>query len=457
MSLTAIVWLCAFAAFAMLAFRRPSWGIALYLLVFYVDPNFWWWGRPISAAFGQHLSITAALIFAAAALLRGPRLRPQEKRLFFVLIIYALSATIVHFALAANPERSARGLDLLWKNIGLLFLIITSIRDRVDWKIFIYAIVIGSLYIGYEMVVNDRGSFSAGRYERRVAAGVTDANYLAGLLSLAVPLAGALLLIGEKRERLLAMVTLPLVCDTIVLCDSRGGFLALLAGGAWLLIAASGRMRRYALTGLFLGMLAVPVLVRDPRIIDRFLTTFAPAEERDASAQSRLDLWMAGMRMLGDYPLGSGAEAAFKSDRGSRYIGQNRAIHNGYLDVACAWGIQGAALYVLALWLAWRRLRKATRNVSEHEGGQRMAFWGACVQAAFVTQLVSALFISSFDGEWFFWMIGLILGYNRLCGPESLSVPTVDHAHASASRGCPWTPARRPWGTVPVRPQTSDG
>ena len=216
MSLTAIVWLFSFATFAILAFRRPAWGIALYLLVFYVDPNFWWWGRPIRTTFGIHFSITAALIFAAAVFANGPRLRLRERKIFTLLVCYALIATAVHFALACNPERSARNLDLLWKNLGLLFLIATSIRDRVDWKILLYSILIGSIYLGYEMIINERGQFRSGRLEKAVASGVSDSEFLAGLLALTVPLAGAMLLVGNKWERILALVALGLSFETIV-------------------------------------------------------------------------------------------------------------------------------------------------------------------------------------------------------------------------------------------------
>ena len=423
MGLTTLVWLCTFAVLALLSFRRASWGIALYLLVFYVDPNFWWWGGPIRDMFGMRLSLTAALILTVAVLRSGLRLRPQERKVFLVLLLYGLNATVVHVLFASNPERSANNLDLLWKNIGLLLLIVASIKDRVDWRIFIYSIVIGSLYIGYELAFNQRGGSSAGRLERSIASGVGDSNYVAGFLSLAVPLAGALLLLGKKWEKLLALVMLVLVCDTIVLCNSRGGFLALLAGGAWLLLTARGRARRYAITGLLLGVLAGIVLVRDERIVERFLTTFSPAEERATTATSRLEYWAAGSRMLRDHPLGLGGEAAFKSDAGFKYIqplGEvgYRAIHNGYLDVACAWGVQGAALYGLAICLAWRILRKAVSQASRRADWKAI-FWGRCIEAALVTQLVSAMFLSSFDGEWFFWTMALAIGFERIHGTQT--------------------------------------
>ena len=107
-----------------LAFFRPAWGVAVYMLTVFLCPPFWWWGDPIRDTLGMQLSIAAALIFAAAALTKGPRIQPQERGVFVVLLLYAISATMVHFALAVNPERSAKNLDLLWKNIGLLFLIV---------------------------------------------------------------------------------------------------------------------------------------------------------------------------------------------------------------------------------------------------------------------------------------------------------------------------------------------
>lgn len=422
MSLTALVWLVCYLVLVALAFVRPAWGIALYLLTFYLAPQFWWWGDTLTSLMGDRINLATALIFAMAVLVgtlaNYERLSAFELKLFFLLVLYAVNATLIHYANANNPERSLESMVMLWKQIGLLLLIVCSLRSRFDMQLFIAAVLLGSLYFGYEVVINDRGSFSGGRMEGIGAPGAGEANYLAGLMLFCIPLAGNWLFFGNWRQRVLSIVTLVLILEVVLRCNSRGAYLGLICGGIYLLMAASGRARRYAVYGVVLGAVAALSMARDEDIRSRFLSIFASAEHRDASAQSRLDYWSTGLRMIGDHPAGTGGQAAFKSSLGVKYlrtIGVNtrRAVHNGYLDIAAAWGIQGFLLYLGAIGLTWWEVRKGIVE-AKRRGQHELAFFGACIQAVLVTQLVSALFISSLDGEWFFWWFGLAVGYRRI-------------------------------------------
>ena len=419
MSLTALAWLACFGVLALATFKRPAWGIALYMLTYYACPVLWWWGGPISAVFGHRVSLLATVIFAAAlfgtqtAIWEG--LSRSQRTILLALLLYALNATLVHVLFAANPERSAKGLTLLWKYVGLLLLICAAVRTRYDFKILVWSIILGSLYIGYEVVINKRGY--GGRLEHIGAPGARESNYLAGLMCLALPLAGYWLFFGSRWVRVASLVVLVLVFEVVLRCNSRGAFLGLMAGGGWILIVSRGKTRRYAICGVLLALLAASFMVKDEAIKERFLSTFVPAEERDTSAQLRLDAWGAAIEMIRDYPYGRGAEAAFKSEVGARYVApfidHGLAVHQGYLDIAASWGIQGVVLYLLIILYAWVVTDKTCR-AAKQRGDPSSVFLGACLQASLITQLVACAFISSLDGEWFFWYFALATGYARL-------------------------------------------
>jgi len=426
MSLTAILWLSLFVAFAALVLHRSSWAIPLYMLTFYAHPPGWWWGRGALTTIGIRWNLVAALIFAVGVLL-DLRRNPEDaqgatRRVLKLLLLYAIVASAVHFLLVRGPSadihRSYEGLVLLWKQFGLLFLMCLAVRDEFDLKLLIYSLVVGAGYIGYEVVVNNRGHFEGSRLEGIQIAGAAESNYMAGLLCLSLVMGGCLLLIGKRREKIVALLLLPLIFDVILRCNSRGAFLALIVAGAWLVIRSRARIRRYALAAIALGGLAAFVQIGDQRIIDRFMSTFVSAEERDVSAQSRITLWREAVKMIGDYPLGSGAEAAFKSHRGVHYlydigIPGTKAVHNGYLDIAASWGLQGLIIYLAAIFFAWLYLRAAIVQVHSR-GDERIAFLGVCIEAALITQLGACMFISSLDGEWFYWWIAMALGYHRI-------------------------------------------
>ena len=446
MSLTALIWFGLFALLSMLAMLRPAWGVALFLMTFYASPHFWWWGDGVTGIIGNRANLIAALIFAVAVLVNGTstaeRLTQTQRNLLLILLVYALNATMVHLFFAANPPRSLNGMTMLWKQVGLLLLMVLSVRDSRDVEILIGSIITGTLYIGYEAVINDRGSITASRLEGIGAPGAAESNYLAGLMLLAVPLAGYWLFFGSWKLRLLAVPALVLIFEVILRCNSRGAFLATLAAGGWLLIAARGRARKYALYGVVLGLAAAFFMIGDQDIVDRFWTTFASGEERDHSAESRIDFWGAAVRMIAAHPVGSGAEAAFKSDLGAGYISAyhagHKAVHQGYLDIAASWGLQGLALYmgaiVISFVVADRRVREARR-----QGDDRTAFLGACIQSTLIGQLLSSMFISSLDGEWFFWTFALTTAYAKVYvgNPQQTCVLIPVQISGAASRPQP--------------------
>lgn len=422
MNLTSIVWLGLFGLFSVLVFRRSSWGIPLYMTAYFAHPPNWWWGQGFLTSTGVRWNLLAALIFAFGVLC-DPRPKAEKKenstsQCFWLLLAYALNASVVHLLFAVNPDRSLEGLVLLWKQVGLFLLIWIALRDEFDMKILIYSVIIGSLYIGYEVVINGRGHFVGSRLEGVGIPGAAESNYLAALLCLSIPLAGGLLLVGNRWERMLAFVSIPFILETILRCNSRAAFLGLIIGAAWLLFRSYGKVRKYAFVGVALGACAAFMMIGDQRIIDRFLSTFAGAEQRDKSAESRLDFWMAASNMIADNPLGSGAEAAFKSELGLKYIawmreGRQRAVHNGFLDIAASWGIQGLILFLSTIYIA-RRGARCTITWARAQSQETIAFLGICIDAALITQLINTMFISSLDGEWFYWWIALGLAYRRI-------------------------------------------
>lgn len=422
MTTTAIVWLMAFLFFTALTFRRSAWGVPLYMCTYFAHPPNWWWGHGFLTSSGIRWNLMAALIFAAGVIFdprpKGERSETSTTRAFWLLLIYGVNASLVHLAGAANPDRSWEGLMLMWKQIGLFVLLWLSIRDEFDLKLLLYSIMMGSLYIAYEVVVNGRGHFAGSRLEGVGIPGAQESNYLAALLSLCIPIAGGLLLTGNKWEKIFAFVTLPLVLEVILRCNSRGAFLGLLVGAGWLIARSSGKIRKYAMIGVALGGMAAYTMIGDARIIDRFMSTFASDEERDRSADSRLVYWAAAMDMISDNPMGSGAEAAFKSDKGMEYLAQSgeyryRAVHNGFLDIAASWGLQGLTLFIAAILVARRGARCAI-TWARSQSQEVIAFMGICIDATLMVQLVCSMFISSLDGEWFYWWIAMGLAYRRI-------------------------------------------
>lgn len=421
MNLTLLLFLIGVLTCALLAFRRPSWGVALYMLTYFLAPPFWWWGKSVA---DYRWNLLASLVILGSVIMNGAfqdsrfTLHRPSKRFLMLSAWIALNATLVHFLLAPIAEISSVGYVLLLKMLLLLNLMVACIRDETDLKIIVLAIVLGAAYIGYEATINDRGGIKGGRLEGIGTASASTSNDLACLMVSSALLVGPLFLFGTRYQKLVAVIAGPLILNVILLCNSRGALLGLVVAGITYILGAPGSIRVHAYKIAALGALAGFLLLGDPRIVERFLTTFNDAESRDNSATSRTQYWQAGMMLVADQPLGSGGHA-FKNVYGAGYIErvtgtrEARSVHQGYINEACEWGGQGLLLrlllFAMALYLAWQASRGAM-----HAGQWYVGAVALSVLAGLSALMTQALFGNFLASEWGIWMIALACGCHRL-------------------------------------------
>src|SRR5690606_36649601 len=141
-----------------------------------------------------------------------------------------INATFIHYVLAADRGISLDTYVELLKFVVLYFLMMSAIRDRRDLQIVLVAMAFGAGYLGYEVPINERGTFTAGRLEGVGAPGADTANGLASMLLLVLPLIGSLFIDGKRWHKILVMLGAPMALNVILMCNSRGAFLGLVGG-----------------------------------------------------------------------------------------------------------------------------------------------------------------------------------------------------------------------------------
>jgi O-antigen ligase len=171
------------------------------------------------------------------------------------------------------------------------------------------------------------------------------------------------------------------------------------------------------------------LLLGDPEILSRFVTTFTGSEERDQSASSRFTFWQAGFRLLNDYPLGAGG-GAFKFTLGSRYLSElvgvedadSRSLHNGFITEATDWGIQGFLLKMFAFGVA---LSIGYRTAEKCRKEERLldALLGICLVTTAIGYLIHCMFGAFLDHEWGYWILALLVRYGALYENAAEVVP----------------------------------
>lgn len=347
----------------------------------------------------------------------------RRRAIMFVLLA-AVNAIFVHYSfapLAPAVSQSFKPFKLLLKFTLLFFLLVAAIRSRRDFAIICMTLCLGIGYWGWEVYVNDRGTMHAGRLEGLGGPGATDANHMASAMVTILPLSGGLLFTGRLPTKIIAAAIAVLATNTILLCNSRGAMLSVIASGIVLIVTARGKLRKKAFIGVVLGSTTAFMLMGDPEIFERFKSIFVGAEERDASASSRIEFWKAGFRMLEDWPFGAGGDGFKRA--GGKYmskeqIGSGRSVHNGFINEMCEWGYQGFTLRILfIIWCCWACYK--TMDYQRQPGGdENMAFFGSCTLAAMAAFLGTCMFGDYMDNEWGYWIAALCLAYSRNYGKK---------------------------------------
>lgn len=450
MSLSALVWVALALGLIVMSLRRAAYAVALYMLTFFAAPHLWWWGRDLPRL---RYAIIAGVVLIGAVALSRSQSQPDssERRLTRVdwsAIGIALNATLVHLLISSTPSVSINDYVELLKYVLLFFLISRAIQSREDLRVVVMSVALAAAYIGYEVTINERGDFSGSRLEGVGAPGADTSNGLASVMLLTLPLTGSLFISARNHHKLTALLAAPLVLNVVLLCNSRGAFLGLIGAGATFVLLARGAARKQALKVTALGGVLLFLLLGDPDILNRFLTTFAGSEEMDRSAASRFDFWRAGLLMLADYPLGDGG-GAFKFVHGRTYLtrvmGENapeRSLHNGYLTEATNWGVQGLLIRLIFIGAAAAAAYRTSRQCQQ-EGRVADALMGNCFIAALTAFLIASVFGSYIQSEWSYWIVALLVGYSQVYKvPESVTRPQEATMTRPPALSPEWTPTQ---------------
>jgi O-antigen ligase len=225
-------------------------------------------------------------------------------------------------------------------------------------------------------------------------------NDLAAMSLLQISMAASLLVVERKGlGRMYAMLHLFLMVLMILMTQSRGVFLGLIAFGAIAFFAHRNKVK-FAMQGLAALMLLVAVT--PPSAWKRLASLAASTESIEAidgeegSASERHEIWQVAKKIIREHPMtGVGLGAYKPSHQATAWGGEFNVISHGlrdthslYLNVIAETGYPGFAIYLgflLSLLLhadrARRRLKRidpsASRELLLLEAGA-LGFLGAC-------------------------------------------------------------------------------
>lgn len=348
----------------------------------------------------------ACLIYALATLMGRRRpLHPfatPQARAFLAFLALVLVSYVLH-----GPGLAGAGTDALQAYASHLAFFVTTLivvnsleRLRRVLLVMLGAMAFASLYVLREWQ-GGSAVYGAG-YRPGYVTG--DPNFYAASALLCLPLAFCWTLERRPaRERLYCLCCLVLGLAGSMVAASRGGFLGLMVGLAFLIWHSRQRLRNFVIAG---GFLLVFLGLSPSSPLQRFLQ---PHHSDEEAADVRLLLWSAAWRMIQDRPLAGFGLSSFKFQVVPyANLPENLALaaHNAYLDAAVEMGIPGLLALLTLMYLTLRsldKLRKETRRT-----GPPLLYQAALgLEAGLIGFVVAMVFVSGLFLKMFWFALFL--------------------------------------------------
>jgi len=401
--------------------RWPMLTLGAYMMSFYGHPPSRWWGAFLPDL--RWALVSAAAAFAAAWMYRS---RNTEQNAWtadpiILLVMCYIAWMWIQTPWAVDQATHIEGTVIMTKYLLIIFVLIKLLDNPRHVELFIFMHMAGCAYFGLLARVYGSGGT---RLDGVGGPGVDDANTLGMMFATALVLGGVQLLRGPWWSRIFCAISLPIILNGLILTQSRGAFLGLAVGGVvMLLLAPKGDRRKlYGLAAL--GLVALSALAHE-QFWERIQTIGAEKHERDFSAETRVVLAQAQLRMFADYPHGAGHRGTAALSR--QYLSQEymaneagvpehqraRSSHNTVLSVLVEQGVVGIVIYgVLALVTLRRimRVRRGPRNEEE----SRIALLGASVAGGLAVVFCAGQFADYLRAEVQMWLLAMLVALTRI-------------------------------------------
>jgi probable O-glycosylation ligase (exosortase A-associated) len=392
----------------------PFYGVLTYFYEYYTHRS---WAE--SAYPPLRWSFIIAAVIMVSYFIHWEKVRNRsfsDPSLKYLLILLLNMAILTPFAISV--ELSYDRLIFFLKLVGLYYFVSRVIRDRKKYNQFVWFQVWGNFLFGWHAF--RKGGITAGRLENIGGVDTVGSNYLANHMIMILPFIGNMFFFGNKWVRIGALIAAPFIINALILCNSRGAFLAMIVMVvSFLFLSRVIKIRGFRtkiIIGVVLGSILL-VWLANPQFWERMSTI--RSHDEDKSAMGRIASWKAATRMIKDHPFGSGGDGWELSS--PKYIpeivgyheGQLRSVHNTYLMMATDWGIQGLILYSLFFLTAFTKLHRIRkRKMSKDDLFFKSE--SLAIETALIGFLVAALFGNRIYAEGVLWFCSLATALDNI-------------------------------------------
>ncbi len=316
------------------------------------------------------LGIGWLLSWALPTYMRGPRDREAGgvPRYLMLAILALIGVMFLSMTVAISRSDSLKEIAKWLEFLVLVLFGSHYLRTRRQIWMLVSFIIVAALtqaFFGYAQAIFSLGPQSFVRsLTLRIYGTFDQPNPYAGYLNMALAVTLAITLLGRDwLTRITAGIASALIGGAMLLTQSRGGQIALLAALIFIVLVGMPRVRvwmRFVLVGLFLlveglltGLIPLYLFGQVERFLGLVNINLLEPNTQDFSTAERLAHWIAGINMYRTHPiLGVGIgnyPDAYPHYFISTFVNSLGHAHNYYINIAAETGTIGLVVYLFFL------------------------------------------------------------------------------------------------------------
>ena len=377
MSLTVLFIYTLFIVLFIGALWRPIFGVLGYLSIYMLyNPDIWW-----GATFVQYLprpSFVAMLFLTVGTFIHRDKLNWTFSRREIELYLFLGTVWFVSLFFGIGIEdNNWTYLIKITKLFVFIFFFIRVVDSSNHYKLVIWTFILGAALLAYHAHGLSSGYFAGGRLNAIGGIDFGEANGFACFQAMAMTFLGVQLLRDPLWKKVIYVLGIALMLNTIILTQSRAIFLGIMIAVPNILFRSPLKYRKqlYAcviLGGILFFMLAdVKFLGRMDTIQQQLVNSQEEIISRDCQEETidRIDFWKASILMFMDHPFGVGIKNFEKMVPYYDPRNPGKDAHNTYVLCYSEIGILGIALFLIIIgesFLQIRRIRLAVKD-TPHE------------------------------------------------------------------------------------------
>ena len=264
----------------------PFYGLLVYVSFAIIKPDAMW---PWSVPQGRYSLLIAGCMVTGWVFTKQATFKFGRATVPMMLITGFLGWSFFGAFFPHHQDLAWDFVERVGKIIVPMLIGLTLITSTKELKQLAWTILLAQGYVAFEMNSYYFSGYNVLRWE---GFGGMDNNSAAIALVTGIGMAFFLGVHSEKTwQKGLAFLLAVFMANAIMFSFSRGGMLGMIVSGIAAFLVIPKRPRTYAILGL--ALIGASALAGS-EVRERFMTTFVKKQggEREASAQSRVDLWM---------------------------------------------------------------------------------------------------------------------------------------------------------------------